>query len=359
MSRLKAPIISVLIFLTFTPSIVLAGEVKALVPEKPWQATINLNEFEPWDLLQPKTILGGSTKDGVRITIITEKTKPGTKPSEIRKLYVQRSLTGFGQVKTAERFDINDIAVLLFKWAKPNISKLSEEDAKWAKQAVKNTWSYHGYVVKDNVAFDIHLSADMSEHTKNQMLDIIKSFQIKPSMELEECKKLYESLGENIDSKEKEKLLRNFIEKYPNNSEAYCFLAEHYLSLGQFKQIKNAYLKALQNHKIQPLINLMSLWKCYDGLGRYFRLSGEHDLSKQYIQSGYELAKKAKMPVPIIASSAYNLACLYAEINDINNSIKRLRESIRLNPRYKEKAKIDRSFANIKENPRFKNLIRK
>ena len=266
MCKLKDLLVVALIF-TFTPSTTFASKVKAFVPEKPWQVTINLNDFEPWDLLGDKTILGGSTKDGIRITIITEKTNPGTEPSEIRKLYGQRSLTGFGQARTTEQLDVNDIAVLLFKWAEPNIPKLSEEDANWAKQAIKDTWSYHGYVVKDDIAFDIHLSADMTKHTKRQMLDTIKSFQIKPSIEREELQKLYHDfykeidklLQQNIQSEEKLKPALDFIKKYPTNPEAQFFTGEYHLKVRELKQAKNAYLQALANHKIQPFIDSVIL----------------------------------------------------------------------------------------------------
>jgi len=340
MFRQKNLAAGVLALLAFTNGIAFTSEIRTFVQSKPWQITINLNEFEPKDLLGPKTILGGNTKDGIMITVIVEKTKPGTKPAEIRKLYGERSASAFGQKETIQEIDVNDVAIIAYKW-----------------KHIPDRWGYHGYVVKDNVAFDIHLSTDMSRHTKKQMLEVIKSFRIKPSRELKECNKLYESLGENISSEEKEKLLSNFVKRYPTNSEVYCFLAEHYLSLQELKQTKNAYLKALQNHKIQPLINPMSLWKCYDGLGMCYGMSGEYDLCKQYIESGYNLAKKAKMPSPIIALSAYNLACLYAETNDPKNSIKYLRQSIKLNPRYKEKAKLDSSFNNIKEKQKFKDLI--
>lgn len=357
---------AVFIILALVDSTTRADPVKAFVPEKPWQITINLDKFEPWDLLDAKTILGGSTKDGIRITIIAEKTKPGTKPSEIRKLYGQRSLTGFGQARTAEQLDVNDIAVLLFKWAKPNIPKMSEEDAKWAEQAVKDTWSYHGYMIKDDAAFDIHLSADMSKHTKKQMLNIIKSFQIKSSTELEELEKLYgelykefnKDLDKNIQVEQRLKLALDFIKKYPTNPEVQVFIGDHYVSTDDLNQAKKYYLKALDNHKMQPFINPTTLWTCYDGLGLSYGMSGEYEPSKQYFESGYKLAKQIEEPY-YIASSAYNLACLYAETNDVQNSIKYLTEAVKLNPELKEDAKRDPSFANIKEDQRFKDLIGK
>lgn len=87
-----------------------------------------------------------------------------------------------------------------------------------------------------------------------------------------------------------------------------------------------------------------------------YAISHEYELAKQYLESGYNLGKKIKMP-PITAWSAYILACVFAKTNDTQNSVKYLAESIKLTPRYKEKAKHDSSFDNIREDQRFKNLI--
>ncbi len=363
MCKLKDFLITVLIFLTFTSSIAPAGEVKTFVPAKPWQITINLNEFEPLDLLQAKTILGGSTKDGINITILVEQVKHGTTATDAREIWGQRYVSNYGIKETAQKIDVNDFAIIVYKWTKPDIPDFNEPEKKQTarklfKEFYKNRWGYHGYVVKDDVAFDIHLSADMSKHTKKQMLDIIKSFRVEPSIELQEHKKLFESVIENISNREKEKLLRDFIGQYPNNADVSFLLGEYYFALRQLKQAKSAYLKALQNHRTQPFINPILLLHCYEELGVCCGMLGEYDQSKQYLESSYKFAKKTEVPMAI-ASSAYNLACLYAETNDPNNSIKYLTEAVKLNPESKEEAKQDPSFANIKENQRFKDLIYK
>jgi tetratricopeptide (TPR) repeat protein len=343
-----------IILVAFAASIGQAGEVKSFVPRKPWQVTIDLNEFEPWDLLGDKTILGGRTNDGITITIIVEDTKVGTKPDKIRKVYGYKTASKFGKKETIEEIDVNNIAIIVYKWSEKNIPDgLNEPQAERAKDAIKDKWGYHGYTVKDDIAFDIHLSADMTKRTKKQMLDIIESFQIKPSTKLEECKKIHESLDENIRNEEKEKLLRQFIKKYPSNPEPWFLLAEQ---LENLKEKQSAYLKALDNHKIQPLIDPVTLLKCKVGLGMCYAISREYDLAKQHLESGYNLGKKIEMP-PITAWSAYVLACVFAKTNDTQNSVKYLAESIKLTPRYKEKAKHDSSFDNIRGDRRFRNIV--
>lgn len=305
MSRLKTLIISVFIFLSLTYNITSATQVKAFVPDKQWQITINLNNFMPWDFLGDKTILGGNNKDGITITIIIEKTKPGTDQSEIRKIYGYGTALNFGIKESIEEIDINNIAIIAYKWSERNIPDLNEQQTRWAKDVIKDIWGYHGYVVKDDIAFDIHVSADMSEHTKEQMLDIIKSFQIKPSTELDELKKLYEELykefNKNLDTdiqiKERLKFASDFIKKYPTNPEVQVFMGDYYLETNELEQAKNYYLKALDNHRIQPFINPTTLWTCYDGLGMYYGMSGKYEQSKQYLEPSYNLAKDTLLPL--------------------------------------------------------------
>jgi len=107
-----------------------------------------------------------------------------------------------------------------------------------------------------------------------------------------------------------------------------------------------------------PLVfrNGITLLKCKVGLGMHYAISHEYDLAKQYLESGYNLGKKVELP-PITAFSAYILACIFAKTNDTQNSVKYLAESIKLTPRYKEKAKHDPSFENIREDRRFRNIV--
>ena len=356
MQKLTKVWLVALIFIPVVYSTSSASCVKTFVPSKPWQVTIDINEFDPCDLFGHKTILAGSAKGAMHITVIVEKTKTGTKPVEIRELYGQRSLTASGQAETARRIEVNDIAVLLFRWAKPKIPELSEEKIKWAERVIQNTWSYHGYAVKDDVAFDIHLSADMTKCSEKQLLNTIKSFRIEPSTEIEELSKLYKDLDGNTGISEKEKLILSFIRKYPTNAEAQFLLGECYLQTKELQKAKDAYIRALQNHRIQPFANPISLFGCYDGAGMSCGMLHQYELSRKYLESGYKLAKKIKDP-QVVALSAYNLACLYAETNEPDNSIKYLAESIKLNPDAKESAKKDTSFTNIKEDKRFKELI--
>jgi hypothetical protein len=354
-----------LFILSFSASLTYGSKVKTFVPSKPWQVTIDVNDFEPWGLqLSYKSILGGRTKDGITITIIVEKTKPGTSPAKIREIYGHPTSLKFGKEETIEKIDFENLAVVAFQWAKPDLGKLNKKDLQFVEDVIKDKWSFRGYLVKEDVAFDIHLSADMDKHTNNQMIDIIKSFQITPSTEIQELidlhkafyKKFERDRDKNTQIKERLELISNFIKKYPGNPDALGFMADYYLNTDRTEKATLTYLKALKNHKSQPSRFPTSLWQCYDGLGLCYGMSKEYDQSKKYFELGYELAEEMK-DSHYIASSAYNLACLFAELNDADNSIKYLIKSIKLNPDSKEEAKKDPSFTKIKDNQRFKNIV--
>ncbi|MFH1370726.1 MAG: hypothetical protein ABII09_05515 [Planctomycetota bacterium] len=335
-----------------------AKPIKCFVPSKPWAVTIDLGDFEPAEFLGPKTILGGNTKDGLNLTIIIEITKPGTNPVEMRKLYGYRYALGAGQKETIEEIDLNDIAVITYKWATPALPDVNKAVQNRVKEWSENTWGFNGYIVKDDVAFDIHLSADMNKHTKAQMLDIIKSFQIAPSTEQEEFLKLRNTLASSLTDQEKVKFANDFAQKYPANPDIQFMLGEHYFAKKNHQKARMSYLQALDNHKIQPITNPQVMLLCYDGLGMCGGILKEYELAEKYLKAGYDLAKTIEER-EYIGLLAYNLACLYAETGKLEESVKYLSEAITINRECKEEAKQDSSFDKIRDDIRFKNLVGK
>ncbi len=349
--------VGVVIFLVLVASEGYSETIKCFVLPKPWEATIELNNFEPKPLMGgPKTVLAGSTTDGVNLTIIVERTEPGKTPAEIREIYGSRSLEFGGRAETAERLDINGTAVLLFRWAEPNLPDVNQSLAEWARKGAANMWSFHGYLVKDNMAFDIHLSGDITQHPKKKMLNIIKSFRVKPSPEVGALTAMIAELGQKTDLREKIKIAHQFTEKYPNNPIGWLLLGERYLNVQELEKAKSAYRKALEKHRIQPFGSPTMLLTCYDALGMCYGMSHQYGLSRKYLESGYKLAKKMNYPEGT-AQLAYNLACMYAETNDAANAMKYLTESVRLSPLRKQEARDDESFVKIKGSTEFRDLI--
>jgi tetratricopeptide (TPR) repeat protein len=333
-----------------------AKPIKCFVPSRSWAVTIDLNDFEPLDFLGPKTILGGNSNDGITITILVEKTDQGIEPRKIREIYGQMDAQKFGQRETIEEIDANNAAILAFNWATPQMPEVNNLDPNFVKAATKDRWSFHGYAVKDDIAFDIHISCLLTNHSKNEIIDIIRSFQVTPSTEQQEFDNLYKDLPRNVNNNQILTLASRFAEKYPGNPHGMLLLAEQYLHSKQLKLAKDAYLKALENNKTQPFGSSVTLWFCYDGLGMACGMAGEYPMAQKYLELGYKLASKMKEPQQL-SLSAYNFACLYAETNKIDECLKYLAEAIKLNPEYKEQVKGDSSFSKIKEDARFKNLV--
>lgn len=347
-------IASIALFVQISP--VLGKTITTFIPVKlkPFRITIDVPGFEPWDMLDSyKTILGGSARGDINITIIVEKTKRDTKPEEIREIYGNRAFEHSGLQGSEKKFSIDGISVLSFRWKKPDLSKNDKSVEKW----IENRMSYHGYIVNDIYAFDIHLSADMGKCSEDDILKIIKSFKIEQSTEFNETMQLYKSINTTEDIAMKEKFLRSFTKKYPQNPIGSLLLAEQMFNLGDYKKAILLYSKSLANHKLQPIIVPQTLWLCYDGLGMCNGITGKYGQSLRYLDKGYELANSMGSEMHIVTSS-YNLACLYAEINKTKEALVYLSKAIKLNPRKKDDARTDSSFRNMKNDSRFNKLVR-
>jgi len=332
------------------------AEVKILFPPKHWEITLDVNNFEPWDVLTERAILGGHTANDFVISVLVDQVKPGTPASDVRKKYGSRALA-FGQEETKRIYDLNDVAILAFhhKADTPvtHTADLNEQDKKFVEEAVKDRWSYHGYIVKGDVAFDIHLSFDMTDARKVRAEQILKSFKIKETNELKDIAPIGR-MFENNDPNTLDAGLA-FAAKYPKDSDIYYILGEYCFRKKDYSKAQEFYLKALENHRSQPLLSPDVLWLCYDGLGLSYGIQKQYEKSFVYFKKGYEMAED--LDNAHLAFSAYNLACMYAETNDVQKSLKFLKESISLEKSNKAQAQEDSSFEKLKDNPEFQKLV--
>ena len=95
---------------------------------------------------------------------------------------------------------------------------------------------------------------------------------------------------------------------------------------------------------------------CCDGLGLINGYQQNYQKSLSYFKRCYEIAEKFDDSY-YMASTCYNLACLYAETNKAPMCLKFLKQSISLDNKTREKAARDPSFENLKNNPQFRKLI--
>jgi len=312
-----------------------AERIRAFVPNKPWEVEIEIADFEPWDVLQPKTILGGSTTNGVLVTITLEKEEPSTTPAQALAKY--------------------------WHYGAPDQYIMEFTNASIVVVSAKTTQSvlglaFNGYAVKDDCSFDIHLSADLARMTRQQVIGTIRSFKVKPSPEQQAMEKLARDLTVTKEQSSQERLLLAFTKQYPRNSWAFARLGEVYYGGKQRALAEKAYVHALANHKTQPMINPNNLWLCYDGLGLIYAMSQRYDAAKLYFEKGYQCAEDMDSNEKL-ASSAYNLACWYSETGDVKSCLKYLAQAVELNPEKKTKAKTDLSFGAMKGKVEFQKLI--
>jgi hypothetical protein len=351
----------VIINIIFLAEPVLASRIKTFLPQKSWQISIDANGFEPFDLFDQGTLLAGKTKDGIMITIVAEATKRGTNSDQIRQSHRQPTLSMFGRIGIPEEHTVNDIAVFIYQWGEPRMPKGVDETFNQVASFIKGKWSCNGYLVKEDIAFCIHLSGDSKRHSSKQLLEMMQSFRVEASDEIKEWLKLYQSVQNKPGPKGKSTIkelagpMQNFARKYPANPDVRVLLGNYYLSTNQLDSAKKAYLDALERHRSQPIMILPELWLCYCNLGVCYVMSKDYDLGRHYLEKAHIMSKG--LDKTDIAYSTYNLACLYAQKGEPNDSAKYLVKAIELDESWREQAEADSSFNQVRSHPKFLEAI--
>jgi tetratricopeptide (TPR) repeat protein len=126
--------------------------------------------------------------------------------------------------------------------------------------------------------------------------------------------------------------------------------------LGDYKKAIAAYSKALEMEKEKPELNKTLWYVLVDNLGIAYGITG--DLKKAKETFDYGLTKDPKYPM-----FHYNLACTYAEMDDLDNAIASLKRAFetRFNMLPGERlpdASTDSSFKRYMNNERFLSALR-
>jgi tetratricopeptide (TPR) repeat protein len=335
-------------------SAAVSAQVKILFPPKQWEITLDVNNFEPSDVLTGKPIMGGRTGDDFIIDITTEQVEPGTPVSKAREEYSKRDLA-FAQKDSVVSFDFNNIACIAFyhKADMPITHKKdkNKSEKELVKEVVNNRWSYHGYIVKEDVAFDVNISFNMTDAGKARVEQILKSIKIDDSAELKELSPILRMRKSEVNTLTTALI---FADKYPKNSGIYYFIGEIYFGVGNYPKAQEYYLKALKCHKSEPLVFADALWFCYDGLGLTYSMQKQYEQAIVYLTKSYEMTKNDNAHR---ANSAYHLASVYAMTDNVPKSLEFLKESVSLQKSNKGRALDDSSFKKLKDNPKFKKLV--
>ncbi len=122
-----------------------------------------------------------------------------------------------------------------------------------------------------------------------------------------------------------------------------------------YKKAIQLYRKALALEKKEPTLE-KNIWRVLvDNLGMSYGLSGNHKKAKEIFE--YGLSKDDKYPM-----FYYNLACAYAEMNDLDNAIVNLKRAFE----YKENMipgermpnpETDSSFSRYLKNEKFRRAL--
>jgi len=341
-----------------------ADTIKVLIPSKDWQLTIECDLFKPWEVLNQSLILGGRTADGIEIKIFRRKTAPNTNPRHQRKDLTETPAFKSGQRQIIEQLEVNGIAVLIQCWVNPSLPGFNASQLAQAKERARNKWIYHGFVVKDDTAFEIRFIADITRHKRETLVDIFKSFRIGHSPEAEDYKKLDAELVAPTGSDatghvtNRLQLVTDFAQKYPNNPEAQVLLGDYYFDAKKLPQAQQYYEKALQNHQTQPISNPRMLLAAHENLAHCYNASGKHEPAVKNLKSAYKIVWRIAGQKQA-GKIAYKLARVLAAANDSRQSLKYLRESIDIDLRVKEKAKADPAFETLRRSQRFKEIVSK
>ena len=356
-------LLSVTIFIISFAGPVSANRVKTFLPEKSWQISIDVNGFEPFEFVSQGTLLAGQTKDGIVVTIIVRKTKPGTIPSAVQSNHSQSILSRFGKMETMEQLDDKGMTIIMCQWDQPHVTGGIDAPFSQVGFAIRNRWNCSGYLAKDDVSFDIHLSADIKKHSRKQLLDMIRTVRIESSTEMNELQKLYESIsdspqteGDSATNQKNLVLIRNFLKKYPANSDVTVLEGNCYWLSKQVEPAEKTYLKAIESHKLQPMMSPFGLWQCYLNLGIAYVNSKDFANAQKYLEKAY-LLSKGQNSTQTVTLSTSALAFFFAEKGDPNNSVKYLIKAIELDENFRKQAQTDSSFKRIRNNPKFKEVI--
>ena len=149
-------------------------------------------------------------------------------------------------------------------------------------------------------------------------------------------------LSDKGDIDQAEEAYRTAIKHKDDYADVWYNLGNLLKNRGDFDQAEEAYRTAIK-HKDDDAF-------AWNNLGILLKNKGDIDQAEE----AYRTAIKYKDDY---ADALYNLTCCYSLKNDVEKSIDNLTKAINLDRKLKEDARKDPDFDNIKDDPRFKQLV--
>ena len=290
--------------------------VQLSLPDKTWSLDINLPDFKIEKASFNKDATGRmlyaiNPRTGIIISIFLEKAAFAGNNKVCREYYWARA-----QKSPFQKDDI--------KFSEAGNMALVEYITKMHQGTVVNQKNVNAYMSKDDVWIDIHLSkANFKPHEEELFKTILNTVR--------------------------------FNENYvPNQQECLRFGSMFYLQRNYQKAIRY-YEKALEFEKKVPRLDRDTKRVLIDNLGMAYGISGNLKRAKEIFE--YGIAGDQTYPMYY-----YNLACAYAEMNDLDNAIVNLQTAFK----YKQNMikgermpdhRTDSSFAKYMENKRFLKIL--
>lgn len=179
-----------------------------------------------------------------------------------------------------------------------------------------NQKNIHVYIIKGDVWIDLHLSKAVFK---------------------EKDAKIFNNFLDSI------KLKDNYIPSSYDN----FFFGSYFYNYNNYRKAALYYEKALEQEKIKPALS-DELWTVLvDNLGMAYGISGDLINSKKTFE--YGLSKKPQYPM-----FYYNLACMYAESDDLDNAIKNLSNAFQ----YRNNMLQGESFPDPEKDSSFKKYLK-
>jgi tetratricopeptide (TPR) repeat protein len=129
----------------------------------------------------------------------------------------------------------------------------------------------------------------------------------------------------------------------PDDEETLITQGAAYIGLGDYNDACDSLKKLTEIHP--------NYHKGWDSYGFVLNKLGQYDKALEFHSKAIELEPK-------YASAYFNRACVYSLQKNIDRAITDLKKAIELDPKYLEQAKTDSDFDNIREDDRFKALIK-
>lgn len=286
------------------------------LPEISWALNINMEGFQIGENIlsadgKSRNILASNRETGVVMSVFIEPAIKSGGSKECRDYFfkkIKNSKKGIQGIKLSEK---NGAAIVEYSIKK-------EKEAKYEQKNINI------YFVKESYWIDVHLS---KVNTKsNEKVEI-------------------KEIADNIYIKE----------NYAHDKFDYLEYGSKYYVNKDYKNAAIYYEKLINLEKESPTLN-KELWRIVvDNLTAAYGISGNIEKAQEIIEYGLSIDSKYPMLY-------YNLACVYAEKNNIDKSIVNLKKAFK----YKENMnngtavpnpKNDKSFAKLIGNQKFDKFL--